>query len=64
MARNRRKKSLDTGHSVQLSYRGLEWCDECGAHLDPEDRISGLCSECQDLWPTSHRSKRRPNQER
>ncbi len=63
MARNRRKKYQDTGHLVQLPYRGLEWCDECGAHLDPGDRISGLCPECQDLQPTPHRSKLRLNQD-
>ncbi len=35
-----------TGHSLGLTYRGLEWCDGCGAKLDPADRLAGLCPEC------------------
>ncbi len=30
-----------------LTYRGLDWCDGCGAELAPEDRLSGLCVACE-----------------
>ncbi len=27
-------------------YKGLDYCDECGAKLDPENRLWGLCADC------------------
>ena len=31
---------------VTLTYRGLEWCDGCGARLKPGDQMGGLCPVC------------------
>ncbi len=57
MARNRTKKRPGIGNALQLTYLGLEWCDGCGAHLDPGDRISGLCPECEEIQPETPVSK-------
>ncbi len=44
----RRAKPPSPSHTLSLTYRGLDWCDGCGAKLDAGDRLSGLCPECQD----------------
>lgn len=31
----------------ELTFRGLEWCDGCGARLAPGDRLAGICPACQ-----------------
>jgi predicted amidophosphoribosyltransferase len=30
----------------ELTYRGLDYCDGCGAPLAPRERLSGLCRAC------------------
>jgi hypothetical protein len=36
-----------TGPDVlDLTFRGLDLCDGCGARLEPGDRLSGLCPAC------------------
>jgi hypothetical protein len=29
-----------------LTFRGLDYCDACGARLGPRERLAGLCSAC------------------
>jgi hypothetical protein len=29
-----------------LTFRGLEFCDQCGTRLDPGDRLAGMCPAC------------------
>ncbi len=32
---------------LQLVYRGLGFCDVCGAELTPKERMAGLCGDCR-----------------
>ena len=34
-----------------LRYRGLQYCDACGANLVPTDRLAGLCDTCRGPMP-------------
>ncbi len=47
-----RKSNADP---LALVFRGLEWCDGCGARLDLGDRLAGLCAACRE--PTSAPSR-------
>ena len=41
----------------ELTYRGLDFCDGCGAALVPVDRLSGLCPKCRPPARGSSRAK-------
>ena len=32
---------------LELTYRGLDRCDSCGAPLPPGDQLAGFCEDCQ-----------------
>lgn len=43
----------------ELAFRGFEFCDGCGAKLEPESRLSGLCPACQEKAMEHARPKAR-----
>ncbi len=40
----------------ELTFKGLELCDQCGAPLELENRLWGLCENCQVAPPGVHLS--------
>lgn len=42
----RTREPVTPRETPALTFKGLAWCDGCGAKLDPGDRLSGLCPAC------------------
>jgi len=40
------REPVSSPDTLSLTFEGLDWCDCCGARLEPGDRLSGLCSAC------------------
>ncbi len=43
-----------------LTYRGLDRCDACGAPLEPEARLWGLCPACEAPAPPDSPTRQTP----
>jgi predicted amidophosphoribosyltransferase len=52
-----------SAHEGDPVFVGLAWCDQCGAHLEPGEEMSGLCGACARASrkrPPPRRRGRRP----
>ncbi len=43
MTTKRKPQAVFTRDTLPLTFRGLDLCDSCGARLEPEDQLWGLC---------------------
>lgn len=46
--------------ALDLTFRGLEWCDGCGNRLVSGDRLCGLCPDCQEPKAKGRTPRQKP----